>query len=173
MTTHEALTVTDCLALTDEQAERKLAAIRWGDGPIQCISCGHDRLYRITTRCKFSCMKCGRQFSTTSGTVFHGTKLSLQQCIAGLVSYINHGHDITPATLGAEIGVTTTAARILRMKLFEAVAEGTLEGRSILAVGYFQGFNRIERRGGELVIVRPRDGAVRPLAEKAETQGDG
>lgn len=159
----DRLSVAECLALTDDEAECKISQMRWNDGPIRGISCDHDQLYRITTRKKFNCARCGRQFSVTSGTVFHGTKISLQQCVAGLVFYLEREGKVTAAEMAHAIGVTNTAARVFNHKLFEVVCAGDLNGRSVLTAGYFQGFTRLTQVNGALYAQRPRDGALRAL----------
>lgn len=156
------LTPEEALKLTDEEAECMIASMRWRDGPIRCVRCDNDHLYRITTRRKFSCTKCARQFSVTSGTVFHQTKLTLQQCVAGLAFYRHEGDTASHAMLARAIGITPTAARILKTKLFEAFASN-MQDRSILTVGYFQGFTRMTQVDGELFSIRPRDGALRKV----------
>lgn len=60
---------------TEEACFEYLAQFKWSDG-VMCPKCGKQE-YRQTTRGLFECTKCRRQFSITSGTIFHGTRKSL------------------------------------------------------------------------------------------------
>lgn len=52
-----------------------LAQFKWPDG-VMCPKCGKQE-YKQTKRGLFECGKCKRQFSITSGTIFHGTRKPL------------------------------------------------------------------------------------------------
>lgn len=69
-----------------------IESLRWPNGPV-CPHCAHDRAYFLkpsnglsrTTRTGshsqrrvWKCAACRRQFSVTTGTIFHGSKVSLQ-----------------------------------------------------------------------------------------------
>lgn len=70
-----------------------LERLRWPNGPV-CPHCHHDRAYFLkprtglasrptrtgapTQRRVWKCAKCRKQFSVTTGTIFHGSKVSLQ-----------------------------------------------------------------------------------------------
>ena len=60
---------------TEEACFEYLAQFKWPDG-VMCPKCGKQE-YRQTTRGLFECVKCRRQFSITSGTIFHGTRKPL------------------------------------------------------------------------------------------------
>lgn len=61
----------------DEQACRDyLENLKWPNG-FRCGKCGHNHGYILKTRQLIECAKCGRQESLTSGTVMHGSNLSL------------------------------------------------------------------------------------------------
>src|SRR5215471_1602454 len=56
--------------------------MRWPDGQIGCVHCGEvGRVSKITREAKgknkrtrlFQCLACGKQFSSTSGTIFNDT----------------------------------------------------------------------------------------------------
>jgi transposase-like protein len=69
-----------------------MESLRWPNGPV-CPHCHHDRAYFLTPANKVSratrtgshsqrrvwkCAKCRKQFSVTTGTIFHRSKVSLQ-----------------------------------------------------------------------------------------------
>ncbi|TSC58449.1 MAG: hypothetical protein Greene041619_673 [Candidatus Peregrinibacteria bacterium Greene0416_19] len=58
----------------EDDCREYLEELRWPDG-FRC-SCGSDRAWR-TARWLWKCAACGSATSVTSGTVFHGSRLSL------------------------------------------------------------------------------------------------
>jgi transposase-like protein len=69
----------DCFEFLEKQ--------RWADGIVRCVTCGNDKISRITRKTPsknkraqiFQCLEktCKQQFSCTSGTVFHDTRLPI------------------------------------------------------------------------------------------------
>jgi len=77
---------------TEADAYGYMESLRWPDGPI-CPHCGNKRAYflkpangrsratrtgSLSERRVWKCAKCRRQFSVTTGTIFHGSKVSLR-----------------------------------------------------------------------------------------------
>lgn len=60
----------------DDSCWNYLREIRWPNGFV-CPKC-NNRSHSITKRRLFECNKCGLQTSLTAGTIFHGTRTSLQ-----------------------------------------------------------------------------------------------
>jgi transposase-like protein len=68
---------------TEDDALNHLVESRWPGG-VQCLSCGHDKVYVISTKGKtgkpcrlFECADCKLHFSATTGTLFHDSHLPL------------------------------------------------------------------------------------------------
>jgi transposase-like protein len=71
----------------DEDCFKFLEERRWKGGVVRCVTCGNDRISRITRKSPsknkraqiFQCLEktCKQQFSCTSGTVFHDTRLPI------------------------------------------------------------------------------------------------
>jgi hypothetical protein len=66
----------------------KLCALRWPDG-IRCPHCGHGKVYYYASRPTLTCASklCRRQFSPSSGTVFHSRKMPIEQYLAALEAF--------------------------------------------------------------------------------------
>ena len=89
--------------MSEEQAERVFEAIRFSQtgGEPSCVWCGTSAAYRITRKvtCRksgkvtprriFKCQKCLKQFSITSGTLFHGRKLSFVDILLTILLFAN------------------------------------------------------------------------------------
>jgi transposase-like protein len=63
--------------MSDEEAHARFVAIRWADnnGEPYCPRCGCLDVYGFRCRPIWRCKACGKQFSVTSGTMFHSRKL--------------------------------------------------------------------------------------------------
>jgi transposase-like protein len=71
----------DCFTFLETQ--------RWPDGVVRCVTCGNDKISRITRKTTaqtknkksqiYQCLEktCKQQFSATSGTIFHDTRLPI------------------------------------------------------------------------------------------------
>lgn len=74
--------------MIEEDAFREFCKLRWpttGGEPV-CPRCGCDRYRKIRTRSCFRCKACNKQYTATSGTIFHCRKLSY----ATLLEVIRH-----------------------------------------------------------------------------------
>lgn len=66
----------------EDAAHDTFCKVRWPetDGEAICPDCGGCETYKITTRRKFKCKGCHRQFSVTSGTIFAMRKMASWIC---------------------------------------------------------------------------------------------
>jgi transposase-like protein len=74
---------------TDAECFEFLESLRWPDGVVRCVTCGNDRISRITRKTSattknkkaqiYQCLEktCKQQFSSTSGTVLNDTRLPI------------------------------------------------------------------------------------------------
>ena len=62
---------------TEEQCVSALLEARWAEGFV-CGKCGGKKGYWLSVKKRMKCAQCRRQTSPTSGTLFHGCKLSLK-----------------------------------------------------------------------------------------------
>jgi transposase-like protein len=74
---------------TDAECFEFLESSRWPDGTVRCVTCGNDKISRITRKTSattknkraqiYQCLEktCKQQFSCTSGTVYHDTRLPI------------------------------------------------------------------------------------------------
>lgn len=61
---------------SEDHCRRRLIEVRWPDGP-RCPRCETRDPLWIETRALFQCEKCRHQFSVTSGTILHRSRLAL------------------------------------------------------------------------------------------------
>ena len=65
--------------------------LRWPEtqGEAVCPDCGCCETYSISTRRRFKCVACHKQFSVTSGTIFASRKLSFTDLLAAICLFVN------------------------------------------------------------------------------------
>src|SRR5712675_768268 len=77
--------------MSDEEAHAKFVAIRWADngGQPYCPRCGCPDVYGFRCRPIWRCKECGKQFSVTSGTIFHSRKLPVRSYLLAVAIFCN------------------------------------------------------------------------------------
>ena len=187
------LSLVQVARMSDEQAHATFRALRWhetGGDPV-CPHCGCCAAYEFRTRRLFKCKGCGKQFSVTSGTTFHGRKLSIRDYLMAIAIFANAAKGISALQLGRDLDVSYKTAFVLAHKLREAMAadqakyqpkgevevDGAYFGGSIRQENYKA--DRKDRRLAEhqtgkrrvVVIMRERQGRSLPFVVRAEDEG--
>ena len=122
---------------TEEQYNRHLEQLRWPQG-ICCIYCTYPRVaitevnraksgtnrVIVPARRIFQCgnSECRRQFSSTSGTVFHKTKVPLAKWFRAITAL--RAGPVTTLALQKELGVSYQTAWYLRKRIRDALRAG-------------------------------------------------
>ena len=80
------VTPQDVIAMTDKEAAKKFAEIRWhtNAGEPYCPKCFCLDVYKYRSRSLFKCKNCGRQFTVTSGTIFACHKMPLRSYLMAI-----------------------------------------------------------------------------------------
>jgi len=167
--------------------------LRWAktDGAPVCPHCGSLDHYEISTRRRFKCAACGKQFSVTSGTIFASRKLSFTDLMAAICIFVNGAKGISALQLSRDLDVQHKTAFVLAHKLREAIASETkgtkLFGDVEIDGAYFGGHvrpanvkeNRRDRRLAEnqtgkrrvVIGIRQRKGRTLAFVSKHEAEG--
>jgi transposase-like protein len=118
---------------TESDALDYWISIRWPDG-VQCVGCGHLKIYRISTPNKsgrlvtlFECAECGLHFSPTVGTLFHDSHLPLQKWFAAIALMVEAKKGISANQLKRHLGVTYKTAWYLCHRIRKAMSEPDTE----------------------------------------------
>ena len=98
----------------DERAcEKFLESVIWSEGRV-CPHCGSKRSWRLNSKdIRFRYYECGwckKQFSVTTKTPLHSTKLSLWKWILAIYFVLNSSKGISSVFLGRLIGVSQKTA---------------------------------------------------------------
>jgi transposase-like protein len=180
-------------AAGEDKAYETFRKLRWPqtDGAPVCPHCGGLGAYEITTRRRFKCSACGKQFSVTSGTILASRKMSFVDLLAALCIIANAAKGISALQLARDLNVQHKTAFVLAHKIREALATetkgATLDGEVEIDGCYVGGTirpankveNRIDRRLAEhqtgtrrvVVAFRQRKGRTLPFVVRNEWEG--
>lgn len=177
----------------EEAAYATFCQLRWPetDGEAVCPDCGCCEAYAITTRRKFKCKACHRQFSVTSGTIFASRKLGFADILAAICLFVNGAKGRSAVQLSRELGVQYKTAWVMAHKIREAMQDevegakvsGEVEIDGMYVGGHIRPANRredrIDRRklryqtGTRRVVVAVRARKGRTLTFVTRNEADG
>ncbi len=177
----------------EDKAYETFCQLRWPEtnGKAVCPHCGCCEAYTITTRRRFKCVACLKQFSVTSGTIFASRKLSFTDLLGAVAIFVNAVKGVAALQLGRDIDVSYKTAFVLCHKLREALANEArglrLDGEVEIDGAYFGGHVRPENRKKDrkdrrlaenqtgkrrvVVALRERGGRTLTFVVKREAEG--
>jgi len=109
---------------SEEQCHAALVQLRWPDG-FECPDCrgrGHCLVNRGARRL-FQCNACRKQTSVKAGTIFACSKLPLRIWFKAIFLLTQSKKGISSIELGRRLGVTQTAAWVMKHKLAQVMLE--------------------------------------------------
>jgi transposase-like protein len=187
------LKLRDIYRMSDDEAFKAFTAIRFAEngGEAFCPDCGCTDPYFITTRCKWKCRACGKQFSATSGTIFASRKMAFVDLLAAICIWVNCAKGVSALQLSRDLDCQYKTAFVLAHKLREAMARGNdgvnLDGVVEIDGAYFGGHVRQENRKEDrkdrrlsanrddsrrvVVVLRQRAGRTLPFVVRRESEG--
>ena len=187
------LSLKSIYAAGETKAYETFCKLRWPstEGAPVCPHCGGLDAYTITTRRRFKCKACGKQFSVTSGTIFASRKMAFVDLLGAICIMVNGAKGISALQLARDINCQHKTAFVLSHKLREAMAAETksveLEGH-VEIDGMFHGgsirpaneaADRIDRRLAQhqtgtrrvVIALRQRKGRTRTFVARHESEG--
>lgn len=176
---NRTFTLDDLYAMKEEDYERLFRRMRWPETngePVcpnkECKGLDH---WWLENQQRWKCKSCHKQFSITSGSGFHHTKLPLPTLLKALRTFILGSKGNATSTLMKDVGIQYKTAFLLQQKfrdgLKHCIDEITLEGEVEIDGAWFGGYikpenrkiNRVDRRlkenlnGKRLVVVGARE----------------
>jgi transposase-like protein len=177
----------------EEAAYATFRKLRWPqtDGEAVCPVCGCVETYEITTRRRFKCSACGRQFSVTSGTIFASRKMAFVDLLAAICIVVNGAKGVSALQLSRDLCCQHKTAFVLAHKIREALAAEieaeTPKDQVEIDGAYFGGHirpannieDRVDRRLAEhqtgkrrvVIALRERGGRTFTHVRKSEAEG--
>lgn len=192
----KTLTLAQVVRMTDAEAETMFRQVRWPDtdGAPICPMCGGLDAYecrRPNGALRFRCRACKKDFSITSGTLFHSAKMPLRSYLLAVAIFCNEVKGKSMLALSRDLGMSYKNCFMLAHKLREAMAS-ELKGRAVGGEGkeaevdsaYFGGYvrpanrkeDRVDRRflknqSGKrkaVIVIRERGGNTLPAVFPTE-----
>jgi transposase-like protein len=123
--------------MSEDDARGLFRALRWhatGGDPV-CPHCGCLAVYEFKARPIFKCKACLRQFSLTSGTIFHSRKLGFRDHLLAIAIFVNGAKGVSALQLGRDLDVSYKTAFVMAHKLREALAA---ENARAVAAGHVE-----------------------------------
>ena len=177
----------------EDAAYQRFCRLRWSEtnGAPVCPACGCIDIYDLSSRRRFKCAACHKQFSVTSGTIFASRKLSFVDLLGAICLFVNASKGLSAVQMSRDLDVQYKTAFVLMHKLREAVAAETrdtsLSGEVEVDGAAFGGHvrpanqrkDRIDRRllrnrSGKrrvVVVLRQRRGRTMARSFLREAQG--
>lgn len=189
----KTLSLAKVLRMSDKAAEESFRALRWveTDGEPICPECGCLEHYDLKSRPVWKCKGCKKQFSITSGTIFHGRKLSIRDILGAIAIFTNGAKGYSALQLSRDLGVSYNCAFVLSHKMREAIAlaraEGALSGNVEVDGAYFGGYvkpaneradrkdrrKKIHQSGKRQVVVVARETKGRTITHVGSSEAEG
>lgn len=189
----KTLSLVKVMRMSEEEARTAFRQIRWTEteGEPICPECGCVDHYDLKTRQVYKCKGCGKQYSITSGTVFHGRKLQVRDILAAIAIFINGAKGYSALQLSRDLGVDYKTAFVLLHKVRESIETarnaGALSGNVEVDGAYFGGYvkpanekkDRKDRRkkanqSGKrqsVIVMRERGGRTLTYVARSEAEG--
>jgi transposase-like protein len=190
------LSLASVMRMSDKEAERVFIRLRWSDnkGEPYCPHCGCPIVYscrRPNGAPRWRCKACRKDFSVTSGTLFHAHKLPLKAYLLAIAVFCNEVKGKSMLALSRDLCVQYKTSFVLAHKMREAMAAevrtqtiGGAGRKAEIDGGYFGGYvkpaNRVENRRDRrlrqnqsgkrkvVVVIRERDGKTLPGVFESE-----
>jgi len=102
------------------------ASLRWPDG-VTCPRCGHKEHSYISTRRKWFCKGCKKQFTTKVGTIFEDSPISMDKWMMAVWLIVNCKNGVSSYEIAKDIGVTQKSAWFMDHRIRRALQDGTFE----------------------------------------------
>lgn len=115
------LSLTEVARLTNNEAYSRFRAVRFADngGEPFCPYCGSLGVYAYAARRIFKCKGCLKQFSLTTGTIFHGRKLAFRDLLMAIAIFVNGANGHAALRLSRDLKCAYKTAFVLAHKLRE------------------------------------------------------
>jgi transposase-like protein len=107
---------------TEDKAREYLKRIRWPHG-VTCPRCQHTAVSVLRQQRKYECAKCEYQFSLTSGTIFHDSRLSLEKWFLAVLLLCEAKKGMSALQLKRSVGVSYKTAWYLCHRIRAAMKD--------------------------------------------------
>lgn len=156
----------------DGKCRTYLEALRWPDG-VECPRCQCQTVSRIEDRDQFDCNACRYQFSVTSGTIMHDTKLPLWKWFLAVYLMVESKKGISANQLKRTLDVSYRTAWYLCHRIRKALEtpEGFLRGVIEVDETFIGGYKKGTRgdRSNKTMVIGAKSRETGEIRVKADT----
>ena len=104
-----------------------MVSLRWPNGKVTCPHCQSEKVSFLSTRSKWKCMACHKQFSAKVGTLFEDSALGYDKWFPAMWLIVNAKNGISSYEIGRALGVTQKTAWFMLQRIRLAMQTGTFE----------------------------------------------
>lgn len=117
------MSLPEIFRVTEEEAYQTFCQMRWPEnaGEPYCPVCGCFHIYNLKRGRQLKCAGCGKEFTVTSGTIFHSRKMSYRNLLAATFLAMSSAKGQSAITFSRQLGVQYKTAWVLYHKLREAM----------------------------------------------------
>lgn len=189
----KTLSLVKIMRMSDGEAREAFCQLRWADndGEPVCPECGGVEHYDLKSRPVWKCRACSKQFSVTSGTIFHSRKLAVRDILAAIAIFVNGAKGYSALHLSRDLAIDYKTAFVLLHKVREAIQSareaGALSGDVEVDGAYFGGYvkpanerkdrkdrrKKINQSGKRQVVVAIRERDGRTVTHVTDTEAEG
>ncbi len=121
--------------LSKEEAREMIEALRWPNGPV-CPHCENTEAYKITPKKEgaktrpglYKCKSCRKQFTVTVGTIFEGSRISLNKWLIAIFLMCSSKKGMSAHQLHRQLGITYKSAWFMCHRIRYAMTQEPLSG---------------------------------------------
>ena len=110
----------------EARAFEYMKGIRWPDGKVACPRCNCERVSFISTRKKWTCLECRRQFSIKVGTIFEDSPISFEKWICATWLIANAKNGISSYEIARGLGVCQKTGWFMLQRIRLAMQNGSV-----------------------------------------------
>ncbi len=103
-----------------------MVSLRWKDGKVTCPHCESVKVSFLTTRSKWKCMTCKKQFSAKVGTIMEDSALGYDKWFPAFWLIANAKNGISSYEIHRALGVTQKTAWFMLHRIRLALQNGTI-----------------------------------------------
>jgi len=103
-----------------------MVSLRWKDGKVTCPHCQSEKVSFLTTRSKWKCMTCKKQFSAKVGTIMEDSALGYDKWFPAFWLIANAKNGISSYEIHRALGVTQKTAWFLLHRIRLALQNGSI-----------------------------------------------
>ena len=100
--------------------------LKWPEGHV-CESCGSKEYKKISTRNKYYCCECAKQFSLTKDTIMEGTKLELRLWFCAIYLMAKDKRGISNLQLSKELKINYRSALLMTRNIKNVMSQRDME----------------------------------------------